>query len=150
MATNTIVDKSQVEAGVPWPIVQMNRWVFALGLTAAAVLQAPLVTTALLWVDLLPLLFGRRWSLTAAIGRMLWGERLQTAETEHPHLINFNRTLVVVMLVGAQAAFVFGLPLVGWALSLAVAAVNGIALAGFCLGCFLYYQFRLNRYRLSR
>jgi len=45
-------------------------------------------------------------------------------------------------------AFLFDLEVVGWALSLAVAIAAGVALAGFCLGCFLYFRHRMNRYKL--
>jgi hypothetical protein len=38
--------------------------------------------------------------------------------------------------------------MVGWFLALMVAAAASIALAGFCIGCFLYYQFKLQRFRL--
>jgi hypothetical protein len=37
---------------------------------------------------------------------------------------------------------------VGWALSLAVAVAAGVALAGFCVGCFLYLRFNMYRHRL--
>jgi hypothetical protein len=41
-----------------------------------------------------------------------------------------------------------GVPVVGWIFALMVAAAAGVALAGFCVGCFMYYQFNLQRYRL--
>ncbi|MBW1940726.1 MAG: DUF4395 family protein, partial [Deltaproteobacteria bacterium] len=39
-------------------------------------------------------------------------------------------------------------PMAGWILSLMVAVAAGIALAGFCVGCFLYFQYKMLRYRL--
>jgi hypothetical protein len=38
--------------------------------------------------------------------------------------------------------------MVGWGLSLAVAAAAGVALAGFCVGCFFYYRYRAYRSRV--
>jgi hypothetical protein len=56
--------------------------------------------------------------------------------------MRFNNTLAAIVLGGAQLAFLLGLEVVGWVLSLAVAAAAGVALAGFCVGCFIYYRYR--------
>jgi hypothetical protein len=48
----------------------------------------------------------------------------------------------------AQVAFLLGAPIAGWALSLVVVAAATAALLGFCLGCVLFYRFRIYRYRL--
>jgi hypothetical protein len=53
-----------------------------------------------------------------------------------------------MLLGGAQLAFLLGLEAVGWGLSLAVAAAAGVALAGFCVGCFFYYRYRAYRSRV--
>ena len=62
--------------------------------------------------------------------------------------MRFNNTIAAVLLGGAQLAFLLGFDVVGWLLSVAVAVAAGVALAGFCLGCFFYYRYRMNRYRL--
>jgi len=62
--------------------------------------------------------------------------------------MRFNNIIAVSLLVGAHLAFYFGRKGVGLVLVTMVVAAAAIALAGFCVGCFLYYQFKLNRYRL--
>ena len=64
--------------------------------------------------------------------------------------MRFNNSIALLLLGAAQVAFLLDIPQLGWALALMVAAAAGIALAGFCIGCFLYYQFKLNRIRLFR
>ena len=59
-----------------------------------------------------------------------------------------NNTIAAILLGGAQLAFLLGLEAVGWGLSLAVATAAGVALAGFCVGCFFYYRYRVYRSRL--
>jgi Domain of unknown function (DUF4395) len=61
---------------------------------------------------------------------------LSAGEVEDPRLMRFNNTIAAMVLGGAQLAFLLGLESVGWGLSLAVAAAAGVALAGFCIGCF--------------
>ena len=62
--------------------------------------------------------------------------------------MRFNNSIAVVLLGLAQVAFLLGVPVAGWTLSLMVAVAAGVALAGFCFGCFLFLRFRLYRYRL--
>ena len=145
-------DETAACDGIPHPIVALNRWTLVLGVGAGLLLRQPLVTTALLALLLPAVLFGRRGSALFAIGRRLLARRVAAARraglVEDPRLMRFNNGIAVALLGAAQVAFLLGRPVVGWALALAVATAAGVALAGFCLGCFLYYQFRLQRFRL--
>jgi hypothetical protein len=62
--------------------------------------------------------------------------------------MRFNNTLAAIILGLAQVAFVLHAPLVGWIFAGLAALAAAVALAGFCFGCFLFYQFKLNRARL--
>jgi hypothetical protein len=56
-----------------------------------------------------------------------------------PHL--FAQALGGIFLTGAVIAFLAGAPVVGWALSLIVAALAFVNLFfDFCLGCFFFFQ----------
>src|SRR5918997_1293628 len=138
--------------GIPLPIVNLNRWVLILGGVGGLLLQQPLFTTVLFIVVLSAVAFGRRGSLIFQVGKRLLAKRNAAAqragELEDPGLMRFNNTIAAVLLGGAQIAFLFGLNLVGWALSLAVAVAAVVALAGFCLGCSLYLRFNMYRHRL--
>jgi Domain of unknown function (DUF4395) len=138
--------------GIPSPLVKLNRWVLVLGVVGGLLLQQPLFTTVLFMVVLSAVLFGRQGSLIFQVGkRLLAGQNAlayREGRVEDPRLMRFNNAIAAVVLGGAQLAFLFGQNALGWALSLAVAVAAGVALAGFCLGCFLY--FRLNMYRHRR
>jgi hypothetical protein len=134
--------------GVPLPIVRLNRWTLLVGIVAGLLLRQPLFTTVL-WLLLLPaVLGGQRWSPIFRLGSWLFARQIPTAEREDRRLMRFNNLIAFAMLGLAQVAFLLGAALVGWALALCVAGAAAVALAGFCIGCFLYYQFRLNRTRL--
>ena len=139
---------------IPLPIVKLNRWVLVVGVLSGLLLQQPFFTTVLFAVVLSAVLFGRRGSLIFQVGKRLLPKRNAAARregwVEDPRLMRFNNTIAAILLGGAQLSFLFGLEVVGWALSLAVAIAAGIALAGFCLGCSLYFRYRMNRYRLFR
>jgi hypothetical protein len=133
--------------GVPMPIVKLNRWTLLSGILVGLITQQPLFTTALFLLLLPSVIFGQQWSLVAKIGKRLFAEQIPGAEYEDRRLMRFNNTIATVLLGVAQLAFLFGSPVLGWTLSLMVAVAAGIALAGFCVGCFLYFQFRMLRYR---
>ena len=134
--------------GVPIPIVRLTRWMLVLGVSSAFVAQQPALLT-LLFVLLVPgVLFGQRWSPIMTVGRWLFGARLAEAEREDRRVMRFNNLIALFLLGAAQGALVLGATVLGWLLALLVAGAAAVALAGFCIGCFLYYQYQLQRYRL--
>jgi len=114
----------------------------------ALILQQPLITTALFVVLLLATVFGPRGSLIFQIGKRAFARQNLTAPREDRRLMRFNNSIAVVMLGIAQIAFMAGASAVGWALAIAIVIAASVALAGFCIGCFFYYQFKLQKTRL--
>ncbi len=53
---------------IPLPIVQLNRWVLVVGVVGGLILRQPLLTTALFFVVLSAVLFGRRGRLIFQAG----------------------------------------------------------------------------------
>lgn len=69
-------------------------------------------------------------------------------EDPRPH--RFARTVGAVFLGLSGLMFPLGAPVVGWVLAGIVALLAAVNLTtGFCVGCFLYFQFRLLRFRLG-
>ncbi|NTV99043.1 MAG: DUF4395 domain-containing protein [Chlorobiaceae bacterium] len=137
-----------VQGGIPVPIVKLNQSVIVAGVIIGILLQQPLITTFLFLVMLSAVIFGKKGSLVFFIGSLILAKQNENAATEHPKLQRFNNSIAAFLLGGAQIAFLAGAPLVGWILSGMVAVAAAVALGGFCLGCFLYYQFNIQRYRL--
>lgn len=148
------MDKNKIEeaglcSDIPMPIVRLNRWTLLTGILAGLLLQQPLITTFLFLILLPAVLYGQRRSLIFQVGKRLLASRIAAGtEGEDRRLMRFNNSIAVVLLGLAQVAFLLGVPVVGWALSLMVAVAAAVALAGFCLGCFLFLRFRLYRSRL--
>lgn len=134
--------------GIPLPIVRLNRVVLVAGVVIAFLLQAPIIIAALFVVIAPAALWGRRASLVYKIGSILFAKQNAGAEQEDPRLQRFNNSIAALMLGSATVAFLLNASTIGWILSFGVAAAALVALLGFCVGCFLYYQFRLQRTRL--
>ena len=134
--------------GIPFPIVKLNRWVLLVGLLTARIIQQPIITTLLFLIILSSVVFGKSGSLIFFIGSRIFAEQNKTAPAEDPRLMRFNNSIAAILLGGAQFAFLAGAPLAGWILSGFVAVAATVALSGFCFGCFLFYQFNLQRFKL--
>ena len=134
--------------GIPMPIVRLNRVVLVVGVAVAFLLQAPIIIAALFLMIAPAALWGRRASLIYAIGSRMFAKQNLLAEKEDFRLQRFNNSIAALMLGGATIAFLLGAWTIGWVLAFGVAAAALVALLGFCVGCFLYYQFRLQRTRL--
>ena len=133
---------------IPLPIVKLNRATLLTGVVLGLVLQQPLITTLLFAILLPATLFGQKASLIFKTGSILFARQNLTAPKEDRRLQRFNNSIATVLLGLAQVAFLFEANILGWFFAAMVAIAAGVALAGFCVGCFIYYQFKLNRYRL--
>ncbi len=136
---------------IPLPIVALNRATIVVSIVVALALGQPLITTALLVVLTAPLVFGPRGSLIFRVGDRLLRRQVAIAreagQTEAAILMRFNNSIAVLMLALAQVAFLAGQPSVGWVLAALVAVAATVALAGFCVGCFIFFRVRMLQYR---
>ena len=144
--THTLTNNPQ---DVPVPVVVLSRWVYVIILTASLVAQIPLGTTLLLALLVPSLFFGKKWNIIGRVGTALLKSNLNNTEYEDRRLIHFNNVLLVIMLSASQFAFIAGVPMLAWSIIGTVIGVTGLALSGFCIGCVLYYRFKLYRYRFS-
>lgn len=137
-----------VADGIPMPIVRLNRIVLVGGIVAAILLNAPWITTILFVMILPAVLFGRRASPLYALGRRALARQIVGADQEDQQLMRFNNSIALILLGAAQVAFLLGATTAGFVLAGMVAVAALVALLGFCLGCFLYLQLKLNTRRL--
>ena len=137
---------------IPLPIVTLNRATIVVSLVLGLALGQPLVTTALLVMLAAALALGPRGSIVFQAGSRLFRRQVEVArdagQTEAAVLMRFNNSIAVVMLALAQGAFLAGQPFLGWLLAAAVAVAATVALAGFCVGCFVFFRLRMLQYRI--
>lgn len=134
---------------VPIPVLTFTRWVYFIILVSSILLQNPWETTVLLVLLLPVVIFGKKWNIIGRFGKKLLASKITGSLYEDRRLIQFNNTLLVIMLILAQAAFLTGNRVIGWVITSMAIAATGLALAGYCVGCYLYYKFKLYKYYLS-
>lgn len=146
--SNHITDQKIL--GIPMPIVTLNRAILCFGILLAIATQQIWITTLLFLILLPAVVFGRKYSVIYQLGVKLFKNKIQNAEYEDASLQRFNNGIATFLLGISQIAFLFSQYLTGWIFSGMVMLASGVALAGFCVGCFLYYQFKLQKYRIFR
>ncbi|MGN6031173.1 MAG: DUF4395 domain-containing protein [Thermomicrobiales bacterium] len=144
-------DPAGPPGGIPEPIVTLNRVMLLGGVAVAFLTPQPWITTLLLAILVAAVTFGPKGSIPFQVGRRFLAGRVRNAiargEVEDRRLMRFNNSIAIVLLALAQGAFLLGAPVAGWVLSGMVALAAAVALAGFCVGCFLYYRLRLLQHR---
>jgi len=140
-------DEKVTNIGIPLPIVTLNRIFLTFGVLFALISQQVWITT-LLFVLLLPaVIFGKNFSPIYLLGTVLFRTRIKSAKYEDTALQRFNNTIAVTLLGFSQIFFLFNQSIAGWIFASMVMIASGVALMGFCVGCFLYYQFKIQRYK---
>lgn len=117
-----------------------NQAVLAVGLLAGYLADWWYVAPLFLLVLFLGAAFGPSYGPVLRVYATVIRPRLgPPAEMEDPRPPRFAASVGVVFLAGATVAFLLGADAAGWALSLVVAALAGLAaVSGICVGCEVY------------
>jgi hypothetical protein len=135
---------------IPMPLVKANQVVMVLGTLTAILLQSPIVLTMLFFIVLFPFLFGPKGNLVFLIAKPLLRSRLNNAETEAIELQRFNQTIASVMLGIATVIMWTVGHWSGWIVVSMVTIAAMLALSGYCVGCFLYFQLKRWKHSLVK
>jgi len=98
---------------VPIPVLNFTRWIYFIILVSGIILQKPWETTLLLVLLLPVIMFGKKWNIIGRFGKKLLASKIQGSLYEDRRLIQFNNTLLVIMLALAQIAFITGNNIIG-------------------------------------
>ena len=133
--------------------LRFNQIAIVSGVSAALLIQQPIIVVTigavLLAGSFNPRLAGFKRLYSSLIRPALRVTVDPSQDDPRPH--NFAQGLGGVFLLLATLAFLSGWSLVGWSLAVVVAALALLNLTtSFCLGCFLYYQYRIYSRSLRR
>jgi|GEM_PF-84826 len=132
---------------VPRPLVQANR-LFLVVTISAALLTEPVILLLPMLVGFTALLTG--WHPVIGVGRRFLKKSPESYRYENPADQRFNQWIATLLLAGAGIAFLLENPVPGFILGGMVIAAAGVAMAGFCIGCYLRFQINQWRYRLQK
>ncbi|GLX67211.1 DUF4395 domain-containing protein [Paenibacillus glycanilyticus] len=132
---------------VPLHRVRGNQLGILLSIIATVLTQSWWILALPLAVQLISRTYGVKYNLFVR----LFSPLLPVSQrTEARELLRFNNLLAIMFLAVTLAAHYLGLAVLSYiALGMLTAAVVA-ALSGFCLGCFMYFQYKQYRLRHRR
>lgn len=139
---------NKVNNGIPLPIVTLNRAFLTFGILIALLTDQIWITTLIFIIILPAAVLGKRYSLIYHLGSKLLTKQIINSDYEDAALQRFNNTIAASLLAFSQLFFMINQAIVGWVFAGMVMVASGVALLGFCVGCFLYYQFKIQRYKI--
>lgn len=128
---------------IPVPYVRSNQVGIVLFVLLAIFLQQPLLIIILWFIQELPMILGLRANLFITIAKPFLSNKVQGAPTESQELLRFNNSIAVILLSIAVICFCLSWgSIAGYIFAGMVGIAASIALCGFCVGCFMYYQWK--------
>ena len=131
---------------IPRPVVRANQVV----IFVTSVLTIVTGQALLLLIPLIANLLGLvRFNPIMRIAALCLRKPKSSYIPEDVDQQRFNSYIAIACLALSFVGFMLGINAIGYAFSAMVAIASGIALCGFCIGCFLHFQLKQWQYRRS-
>ena len=132
---------------IPRPLVRLNQWFIFLSVVLTWV-------TGFHWILAIPLLAGLmglvfRFNPVMRIGKVFLRKAPSEYVPEEWDQQQFNQIIAVICLGGGLISFYAGWTVAAYVFTIMVAAASFIAILGFCIGCFIRFQWKKYRYKRS-
>ena len=143
----TTTNSVSIPASVPRPLVRVNQWLIVLSVVVAW-------ATHEVWIMAIPLVCGLcglflNWNPAMKVGRVFLRKPISEYVPEDRHQQQFNQVISVVCLTVAILCATIGWTIAMYVFSALVLVAAFVAILGFCVGCFIRYQWTQYRYRRS-
>lgn len=132
---------------VPRPLVRLNQWFIFLSVVLTWVTGIHEILAIPLIAGLMGLAINFNPIMRA--GRLFLRKKPSEYISEEWDQQQFNQTIAVICLSGGLISFYAGWNAVAYVFTMMVAAASFIAILGFCIGCFIRFQWKQYRYKRS-
>ncbi|WP_312097161.1 DUF4395 domain-containing protein [Niallia sp.] len=132
---------------IPQPLVRTNQWIIFLSVLLSLFLQQ-------YWIMLIPLVAGLcgllfQWNPIMKLASLFLKRPKKDYRQEDWNQQQFNQIIAVVCLAIASISFFFKWTILGYIFSIMVGLASIVAILGFCIGCFIRYQWKKYQYNRS-
>lgn len=127
---------------IPIPYVRANQVGIIVLFLLALLFQQPWIIILLWIIQTAGLSFGLKGNLFVQLAKPMLAGKISGARTEAAELQRFNNSLAVILLTISILCFAIGWTTAGFILAACVAAAALVAVCGYCVGCFLYFQLK--------
>ncbi|NMD71296.1 DUF4395 domain-containing protein [Bacillus sp. DNRA2] len=139
---------AEVIRSIPRPLVKTNQWV----IVSSVVLTW---LTGLEWFLLIPFLSGLlgllfNFNPIMRLAKQFLKKDINSYIPEDFEQQQFNQTIAVICLGMGYIGFLFNIDTIGYIFTAIVAIAASVALMGFCIGCFILFQWKQFQYRRAQ
>lgn len=139
---------SETPRSIPRPLVKTNQSVIVISVLLTWITQME-------WILLIPLLAGLSGILFGynpimQLGKKFLKKPMKSYIPEDWEQQQFNQKIAVFCLAAGFLSFLFGWNVAGYIFTVMVALAAFIAILGFCIGCFILYQWKQYQYRRAQ
>ncbi|MBT2664451.1 DUF4395 domain-containing protein [Bacillus sp. ISL-4] len=132
---------------IPRPIVRTNQWVILLSVATA-------LLTGQIWILVIPLTAGLlgllfNFNPVMRLAKLFLRKKPSDYIPEDHSQQQFNQVIAVACLGLGFTSFLLGWNVTGYIFTLMVGMASLIAILGFCIGCFILFQWKQYSYRRS-
>ncbi|WP_284036792.1 DUF4395 domain-containing protein [Neobacillus sp. 114] len=136
---------SETVRSIPRPLVKTNQWTIVLSVVLTWLSGQEWFLLVPLVAGLSGLLFG--FNPIMQIAKLFLRKDPKAYIPEDWEQQQFNQKIAVSCLGIGFVGFLLGWNGVGYVFTILVAAAAFVAILGFCIGCFIHYQWNQYRYR---
>ncbi|REJ22389.1 MAG: DUF4395 domain-containing protein [Bacillaceae bacterium] len=134
--------------GIPRPLVRTNQWTIVLSVLITWITHEPLFLLIPLIAGLIGLIFGVNPIMAAA--KTFLRKPHSSYHLEDRSDQQFNQIIACTCLLLAFIGFSFHIDVLGYIFSILVFSAAFIAILGFCIGCFIRFQWKQYQYRKAK
>lgn len=133
---------------IPRPLVTTNQWVIVISVLLTWL-------TGFYWLLLLPLIAGllgvlANYNPVVQLGKLFLKKDPSQYIPEDADQQKFNQTIAIILLFLGFISFAFQWTVPAYIFTAMVALAAFVAIFGFCIGCFIHYQWTQYRFRKSK
>ena len=132
---------------VPRPLVRLNQWFIFLSVVVTWASGIGWILALPLLAGIMGLVFGFNPIMQA--GKLFLRKKPSEYIPEEWAQQQFNQLIAVICLAGGLISFLLGWEVVAYIFTGMVAVASFVAILGFCIGCFIRFQWQQYRYKKS-
>ncbi|WP_379152792.1 DUF4395 domain-containing protein [Paenibacillus sp. sgz5001063] len=134
-----------ITKGIPRPLVQTNQTFIVLSVLVSWITAQPWILALPLAAGLSGLIF--RYNPVLKLASRFLSKERSAYVLEDPDQQQFNQGIAVFFLSAGLLSFLIGWTAAAYIFTAMVAVAATVAILGFCIGCFIHYQWRMYTYR---
>lgn len=132
---------------IPRPLVRVNQWTIFLSVVLTWITGEAWILVIPLIANLLGIFFN--FNPIMKVARFVVIKEGKEYIPEDITQQKFNSCIASFCLLGGLVSFLAGWKVAGFIFTIMVALASFIAILGFCVGCFIFYQIKQYKYRRS-